>query len=433
VSPAFWLGFQWVLGHFDEAVLSFFEPIPFGFKPTVKSILIHNKNWIKFLLKNRDNYTPWQIEAVEDLLACGGTYRSKTVFSCDNCGSKMIVPFSCRGRSCSRCGKVYADEWGDRFAKCYFKVTHRHLIFTLPQQLYPFIQHDTSWKLHLAMLDASHATMQEMFNGRFPKSRVIPGMVVVIHVIGRDLKFNPHIHIIITEGGLDFRGRRRWRKYRYWKYTKLRRLWQINVMKRFRQLIPRGPDTWRLLDEMEHYRFSDGHRGFVVKDVQKGGIKPEGLKILGRYLARYLRHPPIGDSRIIDYDGNNALIKWEWDGKWHKSWVPVERLIQALLENVPPKGKQITRRCGIYANNLHKKVVPRMTVFGLAFNQSGRGWRQKPLIPGPYCNQCNIPMQLTYIQYTNRKGVVKMYDFRGGNPLPSTTHQQSLVTLDSLA
>lgn len=426
-----WVSLQWILGRFDQAALDFSEPVPWGFKPTVRSILQHNKNWTKFLLSRRDNYTSWQIEAVEDLLACGDTFRAETVFECENCHYVLSVPYTCRGRSCSRCGKQYADEWGDRFARRYFKVPHRHFIFTLPQQLYPIIQHDTTWKLHQAMLDAAVETMQQMFDNRFGAGRVIPGMVSVVHVIGRDLKFNPHIHMIITEGGIDRQRRRRWRKNTFWKYSILDGLWQKNVMRHFRLLIPRGPDTWELLDRMEHHRFKDGHRGFIVKDVAKDGIPAVGLKSLGRYLARYLRHPPIGDSRILDYDGDQIQIKWEWDGRMHTSWVPVTRLIEALLENVPPKGVQIVRSYGIYANNLRKWVLSRMQVLGLAFNLGGR-WGQKSLIPGPYCPKCNIPMQFIYSRYTSRKGVVKQYERRGGSPLPSTEDQQLLVSVDSL-
>jgi len=418
-SPTLWISLQWTLSRFDQAALDFSEPVPRGFKPTVKSILQHNKNWTKFLLKRRDNYTDWQIEAVEDLLTCGDTFRAETVFECEKCHYVLRVPYTCRGRSCSRCGKQYADEWGDRFARRYFKVPHRHFIFTLPQQFYPIIQHDTTWQLHQAMLGAASETMQQMFDARFAEGRVIPGMVCVVHVIGRDLKFNPHIHLIITEGGIDRKGRRRWRKNTFWKYSTLDGLWQKNVMRHFRQLIPRGPDTWLLLDQMEHHRFKDGHRGFIVKDVEKQGIPAEGLKGPGRYLARYLRHPPIGDSRILEYNGTEIKIKWEWDGKMHTSWVPVTRLIEALLENVPPKGTQIVRSKGIYANNLRKWVLPRMQLLGLTFNLRGR-WGQKHLIPGPYCPQCKSPMQFIFSRYTNRKGVVKQYERRGGSPLSST-------------
>ncbi|WP_159446802.1 transposase [Carboxydocella sp. ULO1] len=29
------------------------------------------------------------------------------------------------------------------------------------------------------------------------------GIIAVIHTFGRDLKFNPHVHVLVTEGAID--------------------------------------------------------------------------------------------------------------------------------------------------------------------------------------------------------------------------------------
>jgi len=405
-------------------------PVLPGFKSTVKNILNHNNNWIKFFQKNKHRYTEWQLEAVEDLLACGQTYRAKTVFGCDGCGDTVTVPFTCHGRSCSRCGKIYADRWGQQFAEKCYKVKHRHFILTLPQELYPLIQQDREWKLQDAMLKAAAIAMKKLVKERI--GDFIPGMVAVIHVIGRRLNYNPHIHIIVTAGGLNKNGL--WKDIDFFPYVRLRRLWQQEVMAHFQDILSEADSqTETLLARMERYNLGS-RPGFVIKDVEPDGIQVENLKGLARYLARYLRHPPIGDSRIIGYSGDEVLITWEWGGKWEDGEVPVDRVIEALLENVPPKSFQASRWTGIYSNKLYPWASTIMEHHDRTFPvKKGKAGTQKTLFPGPDCNKCNLPMRLLYGFYTPRTGVVKRYDFRGGNLLSSTGAQQLLDDLDSLS
>lgn len=49
------------------------------------------------------------------------------------------------------------------------------------------------------------------------------GVITVIHTFGRDLKFNPHIHALITEGALDIH--KEWKKVEYISYEYLRKSW----------------------------------------------------------------------------------------------------------------------------------------------------------------------------------------------------------------
>lgn len=56
------------------------------------------------------------------------------------------------------------------------------------------------------------------------KEEFIPGIVTVIHTFGRNLKWNPHIHMIVTEGGTG--NCTEWRNIRYISYEALRKRWQ---------------------------------------------------------------------------------------------------------------------------------------------------------------------------------------------------------------
>ncbi|RCO04223.1 IS91 family transposase, partial [Bacilli bacterium] len=46
-----------------------------------------------------------------------------------------FVCFTCKSRLCHRCGKKYTDDWSDKQQEMIFNVPHRHMVFTIPQEL----------------------------------------------------------------------------------------------------------------------------------------------------------------------------------------------------------------------------------------------------------------------------------------------------------
>lgn len=66
------------------------------------------------------------------------------------------------------------------------------------------------------------------FHQRNKSLQLTPGIITVIHTFGRDLKFNPHIHVLVTEGAMDCH--REWRPLEYISFEYLRKSWQKIVL-----------------------------------------------------------------------------------------------------------------------------------------------------------------------------------------------------------
>jgi len=402
------------------------EPIDddgsFTGKLSVKNIFLHNNNWERYLHNNLKEIPSYQQEAIADMLQCGDTYRSSAMFGC-SCGNIIVIPYTCKGRCCSRCGQTFTRSWSERFVGRLLRVNHRHFIFTLPDMLWDLVKNDTTWQLHKAMMQAAARSMQKMFDHKFQSvKKVVPGMVVFFHPTGRDLKFNPHVHMIITEGGLDrstYGGKGSWRRHEFWKYGLLCEIWQHEVIQAFRDVLKSELVTSYksrlLLDHAEKYRFKNGKPGFVVKDWtdRKTGkvikIEPGVFQTIGAYLARYVRHPPIGERRLIGFDGEKVKIKYEWDNELHETEVDLDTFIRAILHNIAPKGFQMCRYYGIYANSVQKDVRWRLKGLGMKFGAPGKSGRQKRLVKNPICKVCGSEMTLLYMVHETRKGAVKRY------------------------
>lgn len=90
-------------------------------------------------------------------------------------------------------------------AQKFISCRHRHAVFTIAEELRNFFLHNRDL-LHILFRSAAQV-MLHYFEKMNKKSHFTPGIVCGLHTFGRDLKWNPHIHMLITEGGLDKDGK----------------------------------------------------------------------------------------------------------------------------------------------------------------------------------------------------------------------------------
>jgi len=67
-----------------------------------------------------------------------------------------------------------------------------------------------------------------LFQVRYPAENIKVGLICVLHTGGKDLKFNVHIHAIVTEGGLNETNE--WKSYTYFPFAQLRGIWKYEVL-----------------------------------------------------------------------------------------------------------------------------------------------------------------------------------------------------------
>jgi len=260
------------------------------------------------------------------------------------------------------------------------------------------------------LFSASAEVIRRIFYKKFRARAVTPGMISVIHFTGRDMKDNPHIHMIVTEGGLTSNGV--WRGLEFFPYKQMAMYWKSEVLKRFRFHLRSDLEAKSFIDAQWKMSFRDGTNGYIVKnytDVMgtKEGAKRKARKI-GSYLARYIRHPPIGESRILGYDGVSVKIKHEWDNKIHQTTIPVDQFIHALFSNIPPKGFNVTRRYGLYSGPKIRWATKALGggthVMRPIEHYDTEGGRSK--LPQVRCPRCKVVMEPLWIEYVKRGRVV---------------------------
>lgn len=163
------------------------------------------------------------------------------------------------------------------------------------------------------------------------------GMICVLHPFGKDMKFHPHLHLIVTEGGFDSRGK--FRKINYFPAEAFRRCWQYVVLDKFQKL--------GLPHNMATFLYEKYPQGFYVWVHKRGRIKHP--KLVARYVGRYVRHPAIANRRITSYDGKTVKFYYDDEGEIIDIVMSVDQFISALIQHIPLPHFKMVRYYGAYS------------------------------------------------------------------------------------
>ena len=394
------------IGGLQEDIASFYwlepNPVPSIFPLKIDTILEHNHNLDRYLISNYKSVTDFQFTSFFNMLNCVHGDLGGITYCCDTCGDIKFIPFYCHGRVCSRCGKAYANSWGRNLMKRLLPVNHRHMIFTLPAPIWEFVS-DRADVLINDMFEAVKATINRIFSDRFPGKKVHVGIIAIVHYTGRRMNYNPHIHVLVTEGCID--NRNHWKPYYYFDYIKVNAYWKYEVLTKFRFHCRDSLELKSKIDQQFKMRFKNGDNGYVVKNFRDF----LDLKHIGGYLARYVRHPPIGEKRILGYDGSNVMIKHEWDNKLFETSMPVERFIEAIFSNIPEKGFREVRQWGLYSNTIYKWALKVVIILNQKLIILDYFIEYCPVKKEIKCKKCDKVMEPVVMEYRRGQEWVRLF------------------------
>jgi len=368
---------------------------------SIKEIFLANQNWESYQDKYRFMTRPVEREEVEKMLKCRDYTQGHTTYECPQCGHTTTIPFTCKSRLCTVCGKKHTDAWADKVSKELLEVTHRHMVFTMPDKLWPYMEQHR--QLLKDVMDTVKTTLEAVVNHRWTALQVVPGIITVLHTYGKDLKFNPHIHAIVTEGGLrekkkDPYNRDRWVDVNFFPYEKLRKVWQYQLLTIIREKLPYHKELHRLLDQL----YREKENGFYV--YAKRRIQGQQKESVCRYVARYVRHPAIAETRIDNYDPDTMMVEFWYrhDDDTETVSMHVYEFIGKLVSHIPPRQFKTIRYYGLYARNKKRRIqdiLIRLKRFTRKLKQLGlhhyRYIRTCPWQPRlePVCPECGTRMR----------------------------------------
>jgi len=180
-------------------------------------------------------------------------------------------------------------------------------------------------------------------NGQKPPYERDIGIICVLHPFGRDMKFHPHLHLLITEGGFGKNGK--FHKISHFPAEAFRKCWQYVVLDKFQKL--------GLPNHVATALYRKYPNGFYVWVHKRGRIKHP--KLIARYVGRYIRHPAIANRRITYFDGKNVMFYCDYDGEIVDVTMTVDEFITSLIQHIPAPNFKMVRYYGAYSRRGKRK------------------------------------------------------------------------------
>lgn len=278
---------------------------------------------------------------------------------------------------------------------------HFHTVFTIPHELLPLWAFNRSLLTQLLFDCARCSLLELMADPR--RLGVLPGLLMSLHTWGRSLSYHPHLHCLVTAGGLTDAGT--------WKASRS----HVPVSAMPLKVLFRGKFLGLLGQALSHRQLqlpacmdADYWRQVIRQlyrkgfNVQVGDVYEHGHGV-ALYLARYVKGGPLPKDRPLFLNGQAVRFEYT-DHRDHKTKsmrLPVEQFIDRILWHAPPKGQHLTRHAGLYSTprqGHHQQALSQlMQQPGPALLRRQYALTQPPPTPpeAPRCPVCRLSLLRT--------------------------------------
>lgn len=329
--------------------------------------------------------------AAHAIRVCGTRALGAHVLSCPQGAYEQLQFHACRHRSCARCGAVAQQRWAEQELGRLLPCPHHHVIFTLPHELIELWSHNRGQFTALLMGSARQALLQTLADPRILGA--VPGIVLSLHTWGRNLSRHPHVHCLVSAGGVDAQGR--------WRSTRGHWLAPVQALRvRYRQALLQGISQglrqgWTLPEGSDpaHWRrvlrrqWRTKHWNIEISDTYEHG---RGVVL---YLARYAKGGPLPRSRPLDLDDNGNVSFQYQDHRSQRiqtQQLSAQQFVRRLLWHAPAPRQHTTRHAGLYNSNHRAHHAQART----QLHQADQPWpkpqtppRPTPATPCPHCGK----------------------------------------------
>jgi len=247
--------------------------------------------------------------AARAVMQCRTAALGGHVQACPDGHMARIWYNSCRHRACPQCAYLQTERWLACQQARLLACDHYHVIFTLPHDLNPL------WLANVPVMStllfqAARETLFDLLAA--PKYLgAQPGIIAALHTWSQTLLLHPHLHCLVTGGGLTPAGQ--WRAVRHGFLLPARVVMAVfrgKMVDAIRQTCTRGafalPEAMRpqqlvnLLNRLGHPRQTKWNVRIMERYRHGAGVVT--------YLARYLRGGPIKNARLVAYDGARVTL-----------------------------------------------------------------------------------------------------------------------------
>jgi hypothetical protein len=302
------------------------------------------------------------------------------VDECDYCGALRISYNSCRNRHCPKCQCLDKERWLGARKRDVLPTNYFHVVFTLPQDVRPIALRNQK-VIYTILFKAVSETLKELAKDPAHLGAEI-GFIAILHTWTQTLIDHPHIHCIVTGGGLSLDGTR-WiscKKSFFIPVKILSRLFRGKFLAYLREVHDSGALVFP--GKIAHLKGKPAFEALVTDLYRHEWVvycKPpfKNAETVIDYLGRYTHRVALSNDRLVTFIGDQVTIRYrdadDSDTIKCMTLDAFEFIRRFLLHILPDQFMKI-RHYGIMSNrNRTTKLPTCKEILGVSTNQNHEG------------------------------------------------------------
>ena len=298
-----------------------------------------------------------QRKAAHAIIQCRTAALGGHVQACPDGHFQRIWYNSCRHRACPQCAFIEVERWLERQRARLLACDHYHVIFTMPHDLNVLWRHNAPRLTRVLFQSVRDTLVSLLADPKYLGAQ--PGILAALHTWGQTLVLHPHVHCLVTGGGLTPTGA--WHPVRQGfllpvrvvmavcrgkLLAALRSAWARQELQLPEELRPQV--FLNLLTRLGHPTKTRWHVHIQERYAHGSGV--------ATYLARYMRGGPLQNSRLVRSKGETVTCRYVDNhaasvssaAPHRQMTLSMEAFLQRVLQHVPEPGVQVVRSWGMY-------------------------------------------------------------------------------------
>jgi len=280
---------------------------------------------------------PSQKKALADIVACCTPALGGRLYHCDECDQSFWRYHCCRNRACPKCHGPQTQKWLQQRQAELLPCAYFHAVVTIPSQLHALFRRQQKLLYGLLMQVAAQAVLELCALKRLLGA--LPGLLAVLHTWSGSLGYHPHVHLLITGGGLTPDGE-------HWEPARGDYLVPVAQLSRkvaalFRDALQaKAPALFATIPAAVW-------QGPWITFCKHYG---QGNEAVLNYLSRYVFRTALSNARLLDMDETHVTFRFQdrKAGTWRTERLEGVAFLRRFLQHVLPRGFHKVRYYGLW-------------------------------------------------------------------------------------
>jgi len=296
----------------------------------------------QYRAKFGERMPPSHLRAMRDIEECRTPALGGQLYICENCDETLYSYHSCKNRHCPKCQNHQAQQWLEKQKDLLLPVNYFLVTFTLPEELREVARSNQKVVYDILFRASSEALQELASDRRFVGGQV--GMCGVLHTWTRALIYHPHVHYIVTGGGVDGQGQ--------WVSSGEEFLVPVKAL----SIIFRA----KVRDELKKAGLSDQVDERVWRKDWVVHSEPVGSgESAFKYLAPYIFRVAISNNRIVKLEDGKVTFQYRERAtdEMKTCTLSAEEFIRRFLQHVLPDRLVKLRYYGLMSPSNRDRLV----------------------------------------------------------------------------